>query len=736
VVAHAVAILGRRQAWSLPRTALVSALGFDVLSPWLLYLHTTFAGIPTSATFTTARHDLTEAWSLFRDVVAPAPVETGFLLASCFAIWLVAYLADWAAFRLWSSFEAIVPAGTLFVFASMINTDQPQLPATIAFLVAALAFLLLHRVLKQESSTGWLGAEAADGRSSMLRSGAALGAAAVLVAVLVGPALPGAEDSGVIDWRQGDNGPGSRVTLSPMVDIRKRLVEQSDQEVFTVRSSERSYWRLTSLDTFDGSIWKSKGDYDEADGGELPRSVPSSARGVDVSQSFTIEALAALWLPAAYEPRAVDTEGVKVVYEAASATLIVGSDLPTSDGLRYEVTSSLPRFDPETLAEVPEADPAVVGTRYLELPPDFSETARTTAEQVTASAPGPYYRALALQNFFRENFQYSQDVRAGHNVDAIDEFLATRTGYCEQFAGTYAAMARSVGLPARVAVGFIPGTLDPEDDELYHVRGKDAHAWPEVYFEGLGWVPFEPTVDRGIPNAESYTGVPEPAVDDSAPGGATTSTTVSPADDATSGTTLPPPDLEADDFAGAIETGDEPSDPGTPWYGRALIGLAVLVAVALLYVAVIVSLKRYRRSQRRRAAHAPPDDGSTDRRTRPSIALAWAEAVEALDVARLRQRPDETQAELMRRLPERWALPRSMLDAFAAAAAAATYGAAEPSDAQADAAEQGSAAIEAAVRAHTTRGRRVTALLDPRALLPHRRARVVSDRTTVQARSV
>lgn len=77
----------------------------------------------------------------------------------------------------------------------------------------------------------------------------------------------------------------------------------------------------------------------------------------------------------------------------------------------------------------------------------------------------------------------------------VSEFLAQRRGYCEQFAGTYAAFARAVGLPSRVVVGYTPGEL--RDDGRYYVQGKHAHAWPEIYFDGVGWVPFEPTPGRG-----------------------------------------------------------------------------------------------------------------------------------------------------------------------------------------------------------------------------------------------
>jgi len=98
-------------------------------------------------------------------------------------------------------------------------------------------------------------------------------------------------------------------------------------------------------------------------------------------------------------------------------------------------------------------------------------------------------------------------VPPGSGAGALERFLfETRRGYCEQFAGAFAVLARAAGLPTRVAVGFTPGDLG--NDGRYRVRGLHAHAWPEVHLEGAGWVAFEPTPGRGNPTAEAYTGVP------------------------------------------------------------------------------------------------------------------------------------------------------------------------------------------------------------------------------------
>src|SRR5439155_17454307 len=114
-------------------------------------------------------------------------------------------------------------------------------------------------------------------------------------------------------------------------------------------------------------------------------------------------------------------------------------------------------------------------------------------------------------------------VPPGHSGRDLEHFLfESKRGYCEQFSGAYAAMARAIGLPARVAVGFTAGELDPTTGE-YVVKGFNGHAWPEVYLDGFGWVAFEPTPGRGMPGAESYTGLPEQQADGAHP---TTGTTL------------------------------------------------------------------------------------------------------------------------------------------------------------------------------------------------------------------
>ena len=139
----------------------------------------------------------------------------------------------------------------------------------------------------------------------------------------------------------------------------------------------------------------------------------------------------------------------------------------------------------------------------LELPDNVAGVVSDLATQVTAGATTDADKLLALQHWLRSEFTY--DLTASASDDAIEVFLQTRSGFCEQFASTFAVMARTLGIPSRVAVGFTPGELAA--DGSYRVTGSNAHAWPEIWFDGIGWIPFEPTPQHGIPGAEHYTGI-------------------------------------------------------------------------------------------------------------------------------------------------------------------------------------------------------------------------------------
>ncbi|HYF47518.1 MAG TPA: DUF3488 domain-containing protein, partial [Acidimicrobiales bacterium] len=341
LAAHALAVGCRLLRWSLPRATLVSAVGLLLVSAWLHAPDQLWYGLPNGDTFRSFSSELDEAWTLFQDVNAPTAPRTGFLIAASTALWVGVFLADWAAFRLNAAFEAVVPATGLFVFAAILGEDEGRFATTAFLLVFVIGFLLVHRVARQEATARWLATETGRGTRAMLRAGGALAALAIVGGLVVGSNLPGAHDPALIAVRDGGDGPGSRVTISPLVDIKARLVEQRTVEVFTVRSPVPSYWRLTALDSFDGEVWGSGASFERVEG-PLPTGASPARRSRPVEQQFDIEALSAIWLPAAFEPATVEADGFEVRWEPSSATLIVDADRATSDETTYRVVSSIP----------------------------------------------------------------------------------------------------------------------------------------------------------------------------------------------------------------------------------------------------------------------------------------------------------------------------------------------------------------------------------------------------------
>ncbi|HKH25157.1 MAG TPA: transglutaminaseTgpA domain-containing protein, partial [Acidimicrobiales bacterium] len=164
IVAHLVVAMLRRR-----RVPLVPAAGITVVTAVLVLSWTRFPDtvrylLPTGGTLSAAGDDLDAAWRLFQEVKAPAPVENGFIVATGVAIWLLAYLADWAAFRAGAAFEAVLPATTLFLFAAALGAPGDRVASAAVFAAAALVFVLLHRTVSQEESSTWAASHRAHGR--------------------------------------------------------------------------------------------------------------------------------------------------------------------------------------------------------------------------------------------------------------------------------------------------------------------------------------------------------------------------------------------------------------------------------------------------------------------------------------------------------------------------------------------------------------------------------------------
>ncbi len=716
LLSTAVAVLLRRVGLPLAATAALSLLFLGALVVNRFAPGTARLGIvPTGATIERFQLLIDELVLKFQELKTPVEALDPFIATAMIAAWVMAFLTDWGALRLRLAFEPVLPAALLFIFSAVLGARTHQIIATVIFAVAVALWAVAQRSVNLADGNAWLANDRRRGSVGVAQAAAVLAALAVIAGVIVGPRLPGAAAEEMLSFR--DQGDPTRVVVSPYVNIEARLVEQTSTQLFTVTSAQPSYWRLAGLDTYDGGIWKVAGNFSPEDGALPGRDTAGGARE-DVQQDFTINALDEIWLPAAYAPAEIVETTASLTWNAESGSLTVANDIPTSDGVEYSLVSSIPRFTADELNAASPVIPADVAERYLPLP-QIPEIVRAEAERVTAAAPTQYEKMLALQTYFRE-FDYSVDLGPSDGRDPLEQFLGDRIGFCQQFAGTFAVMARHLGIPARVAIGFTWGDpVGTADDgrTIYQVTGRQTHAWPEVWFPDLGWVAFEPTPGRGAPSAVDYTGLPalqDSIVQPDNPGGPVTTTTQAP----TTGNSVDPgpaiPDIPLDDQSGSSATADDGFGISL---GTALRILAVL-AVISLYVAGIPAYRWWKRERRRQRVNTPSS----------GVETAWAEATETLELGfGLVRRPSETRREYARRLASDMRVPREPMDELADKVTVARYHPHGLSTTDAERATALAVEIEQSVNSRVTPYTRWKRMVDPRRLLkPNARIAVTS----------
>jgi transglutaminase-like putative cysteine protease len=481
---------------------MVSALGLLVTLALFVFPGTTWGGLPTLDTLRALGDALGSLGREAAREVAPAPALPSLMTASITAVWAAAAAAHALAVRSRSTILPLLPPAALLAFAGVVREDGPRPGYASALLLAGAAVLLgvgierlglwgrvVHRPAGRQRRL--LGATTAR-RAGWIAVGA------LFVATVLPGVLPGYGSGSVIDL---EGRGGESITISPIVDIRPSLRQNPARRLFMVQADRPAYWRLVALDRFDGTLWTATDAYAE-EGEQIEGTadlVTSPRQGQELTQTFEIQDLATSWLPAAFEPERVTTgsdEGLR--YDPTTDILVRPEGV--TEGFVYEVVSDLPT---PTAEELDQADRTVGSSmqKYLELPDDLPPAIPEQARQIVsrAGAVTPYDQVLAIQEHLRGgSFTYDEAIPPGHgNTDMVEFLVDTQRGYCVQFAGTMAVLARTLGIPARVAIGFQPGTeLGPG---RFQVTTKEVHLWPEVFFGDFGWIPFEPTPSRNNP---------------------------------------------------------------------------------------------------------------------------------------------------------------------------------------------------------------------------------------------
>ncbi|MBD7920106.1 transglutaminase domain-containing protein [Cellulomonas sp. Sa3CUA2] len=378
--------------------------------------------------------------------------------------------------------------------------------------------------------------------------------------------------------------------------------------------------RAFTMSTFDGRLWErtdNEGleDWDRASllssDPSLLGTPPDPAAGTLAQVDLQVGALRERRLPVSTFARTVAVDG-QWGYDALRDEVV--GQRSTGDGLTYSMLVQVPTLTAEDLEATGVGTPADA-EQYTALPATehAEEIAALTAE-LTADADSPYEQALDLQTWLRSaaNFTYDTRVPPARSTDAVWDFLEDRRGYCVQFATAMAMMARTLDIPSRIGVGFLPG--ERTEDDTYVVTGRLAHAWPELYFDGLGWVRFEPTPasQSGPPPvwADPFTGITAPGsipdeIGANQPG------------------SLPSPAATAPSTAPTTVTEEQ-----SPWTAVAITaGLVLLVAGAALVVLLLVR-------RRRRRVMTPEDAWRALRRDLARVDVRWSDATSPRGVVR------------------------------------------------------------------------------------------------------
>ncbi|MEV4337249.1 DUF3488 and transglutaminase-like domain-containing protein [Streptomyces sp. NPDC049590] len=446
----------------------------------------------------------------------PAPLTDGIRLMLIGGVLLIGLLVDTLAVTFRSAAPAGLPLLALYSVAAGLSDGGAD---WLWFLVAAAGYLMLLLAEGRDRLAQWGrvfgGAPRAPGapragEATPLRTGRRIGAVALGVALVVPLALPSL-DGGLLDDARagmGAGGDGSTISaVNPLVALRDNLNTNDDRQVLSLRTSTNDlsdlYLRIVSLDEFDGTTWKPA----QRHVTDVPDRLPTPAglgddvrRGTIRTTVTAADTYAQDWLPMPYPPSRVRLSG-RWRYEPVGMTL-VGDHGQTTRGETYEVTSLDVEPTAKQLAAAPRP-PAALWDEYTKVPSSLPPVVARTAKEITEGTSSHYEEAVKLQDYFAVTggFQYDTQVEVGQGPHALANFLEKKQGFCVHFSFAMAAMARTLGIPARVAVGFAPGT--PQADGTVAVSQRDAHAWPELYFEGVGWTRFEPTPTRGT--TPSYT---------------------------------------------------------------------------------------------------------------------------------------------------------------------------------------------------------------------------------------
>jgi transglutaminase-like putative cysteine protease len=457
---------------AIPVRMLTGTVAVALVALWATSPGSTKFGIPTTRTWHVLQAQLQSAHPILVAFTLPLPATQGTILLCALLAGLIAVLAAVTLHAGDRSGQLYPGLALLFPFGLLALVCAQTASASVALPVGAMVIVAVATVSV---------AQPAPIRAGAGRVGAAWRSATVVLTVVT---VIGATS---LALSLGSGGAGGEPSLRPVPATELSLtsslvtveVHDANEVMFRARSPYPTYWQVAVLNTLRDGVWVPGPGAGPAGGGAGTSPV--------FTASVDIATLSSRILPV--PPATVSFAGLRGAVFTQEG---VQSTRRTSTGQHYSATAVVPFTHlnlPSANAPVSTFPPALVATETAL--PALSPSIAALARQATVGAITPLGEAAALVNWFRSGrFRYTLHPPAG---ESLVRFLTrTRAGTCEQFAGAFTVLARSLGLPTRLVVGFTGGTRTGAQEVT--VRGDDAHAWPEVYLGAqAGWVSFEPT---------------------------------------------------------------------------------------------------------------------------------------------------------------------------------------------------------------------------------------------------
>ncbi|MEH0930948.1 transglutaminaseTgpA domain-containing protein [Micromonospora sp. CPCC 205558] len=517
-----VSVAARRlPSWLVAPVSIAAMAGWTLWSLRLAAARAELSGGLLEVTTDAARNGIP------RLLTAMIPVEPtpDTVLVPVVAAWLAGLAGAEVALRTGRVLLGYLPAAGLYAAALYVvgPNAAPAVGATLAFVaIAAVGLATPTRTAPGGGDpTADLTPRVRAAVRLRLAASAALGVAVVVgLVALLGPVVAKQVDGRPVDPRRYVEPPQVQtLDENPLIRIsgwalhpEQKLLDVSTERPAAAATDPAAQTargvriRLAVLSDYDGVTWRVGATYRNA-GRILPAATaPRDSTVQTVRQQISVAELSGRLLPAVATPQEVS--GARVAYDPASGTLIRPEGL--TPGLRYTVTSAEERPDSNLLAtaNVPAGDEVA---RVLRVADGVPDPMRRLAAQLAEENGAPFTRALAIEQFLAEHYRVVADAPSGHAYPNLGFFLfgprngGGQEGTSEQFAAAFAVLGRLSGLPTRVVVGFRTSGQGP-------VLAGDAYAWPEVLFDGLGWVPFDPLPrpnDEPRPVEEDFRPTPE-----------------------------------------------------------------------------------------------------------------------------------------------------------------------------------------------------------------------------------